>query len=534
LSALTHHERKIIHLDSPPQMSLLQNIVSNALVGTEREPAVLPQGPDQLGTLLSQLDSNQREATLLGAGGIISLYDRIGRTPTQAEPNTILPCDAEESSYCSARSGDHIRMMLSGQHAEVVEEWLAAAAHARKIVWPELLPGLLQLGHKQAEFREAILPLLGKRGRWLAAQNPDWGFVAGDAEDETIWQTGNRAARTVFLQRTRARNPEHARELLVSTWPQEPAEERFAFIALLLTGLNFADEPFLESALDDRRKEVRVTAARLLALIPNSRLSQRMLARAGTLLKFVPGETGSLLKLKGKKKPVLEVVLPASCDAAMKRDGIGANTIPQGKGEKAGWLVQIISAVRPAYWCENWGTNPVDILAAADKTEWKKELFEGWVYAAVQHGDAVWAEALLGWWGDTQHAQWVEALVGVLPAGRREAFILKAFAEVKKPVFGNVPFLMSLKACTHAWSADFSRAILKELRQACASKKEALDWQLRPLLKDFARFMNPALAKEAESGWPTDVETWESSAETVNQLIALLQFRHGMLEELKK
>jgi hypothetical protein len=514
-------------------MSLPQDILSTALVGTERQPVALPSGQDALGKLLSQLDANQREAGLLGAAGVISIYERVGRLPAQAGTTPSPASAAEEAPYCTALAGDHLHMMLGGQNAEVLDEWLAAAAKAGKIAWPELLPKLLELGRGKVEFREAILPLLGKRGRWLATQNPDWGYVAGDAEDESIWQTGNRAARVLLLQRVRACNPERARELLLSTWTQEPAEERSAFIPLLRAGLSSTDEPFLETALDDRRKEVREQAARLLAKLPGSRLSQRMVERGKALLKFTPAEAGSALKLKGKKKTRLEVTLPAACDAAMKRDGIESSARP-GKGEKGWWLTQIISSVRPAFWCEAWATTPAEIFLAAGGTEWEKELLEGWTLAAVHHSDASWAETLLGDSVDVQNAELLAGLMGVLPPEKREALMVKLIAESKKPVFSNALLLTLLRGCAHPWSRNFTRTILNELRRACASGKEAFDWQVRSLLKEFACCMDPALAKEAETGWPADSKTWESSAESVNQMLGLLQFRHGMLEELKK
>jgi hypothetical protein len=514
-------------------MSLPQDILSTALVGTERQPVALPSGRDALGKLLSQHDPNQREASLLGAAGVISIYARVGRLPAQTGTVPPVASAAEESPHCSALAGDHLKMMLGGQNAEVLHEWLGAAARAGKITWPELLPSLLELGRSKPEFREAILPLLGKRGRWLATQNPVWGYVAGDGEDDSIWQTGNRAARVLLLQRVRAQNPEHARELLVATWAQEPAEERSAFIPLLRFGLSSADEPFLESALDDWRKEVREQAARLLARLPESRLNQRMMERAKALLKFTPTEAGSVLKLKGKRKPRLEITLPAACDTAMKRDGIESSARP-GKGEKGWWLTQIVSSVRPVFWCETWAKTPLEVLLAADGTEWKKELLEGWTQAAVHHGDAVWAESLLDVWEDGQNAQALEGLMGVLPPEKRETFIVKMIAESKKPVFSNMLLLTLLRGCSHTWSRNFTKAILNELRRACASGKESFDWQVRASLKEFACFMDPMLAKEAETGWPTDSKTWESSAETINQMLGLLQFRHGMLEELKK
>ena len=166
------------------------------------------------------------------------------------------------------------------------------------------------------------MPLLGERGRWLAAQNPEWSWVTGTSgEGDNVWETGDRAARLAYLRKVRETQPGRARELLISTWKVEPAEDRAAFIAVLETGLSQDDEAFLEAALDDKRKEVRRKAAALLARIPGSALVTRMTERTLPLLRFTSPESGGVMKLKKSKPAALEVTLPAECDKAMQRDG---------------------------------------------------------------------------------------------------------------------------------------------------------------------------------------------------------------------
>ena len=63
---------------------------------------------------------------------------------------------------------------------------------------------------------------------------------------------------------------------------------RREFIQALATGLNPADEPLLEIALDDRNGEVAPRAADLLARLPHSRLSRELTERALRLLRFQP------------------------------------------------------------------------------------------------------------------------------------------------------------------------------------------------------------------------------------------------------
>src|SRR5690348_15856749 len=95
------------------------------------------------------------------------------------------------------------------------------------------------------------------------------------------------------------------------------------FVAMLAFGLSLADEPFLERALDDRRKEVRQQAAGLLVRLPSSALAARMLDRARDLITL---GTSTILH-----RPRIDVTPPDEADVAMIRDGVNPKP-PAGSG----------------------------------------------------------------------------------------------------------------------------------------------------------------------------------------------------------
>ena len=163
--------------------------------------------------------------------------------------------------------------MLDGGFRAVLSEWLGLVADAGRLVPPARLPGLLAAASAGAALRPATVEVTGERGRWLGGLNPAWAWAAGGADpnDTETWTTGSSAARRLLLGRLRATDPAAARDLLQSTWATETPEDRAAFVAVLATGLSVDDEPFLEAALDDRRKEVRQNAAALLWRLPESR-----------------------------------------------------------------------------------------------------------------------------------------------------------------------------------------------------------------------------------------------------------------------
>lgn len=198
--------------------------------------------------------------------------------------------------------------------------------------------------------------VLGQCGAWLAAQNPDWTYALNTP---TMNRSGDGYARGAGgLAETTARTRSAARAGRAEFYVEEDApDERAAFIATLSIGLSLTDEPFLEAALDDRRKEVRQIAAQWLTQLPPSRLCQRMI-----------DSTIGLLSIKKQLlKTQLEVVLPEACDKAMVRDGLEVKP-PRGVGEKAWWLQQLLAATPLSTRTQRW---PIaTLIQAAAKSEW--------------------------------------------------------------------------------------------------------------------------------------------------------------------
>jgi hypothetical protein len=473
-----------------------------------------------LGHLLARLDGPEREQVLLRAAAAVSLYQRAGQLPEARGEPLPPPCERDEQPRCSPHAGQRLALMLQGQYQEVLPEWLAAVARAGQRVPENLLPDLLDLGRAQSDLRDAIGPVLGQRGRWLAAQNPDWDYGAtGDGDDETLWQTGRRAARRALLQRLRGQDPARARELLAATWAEETPEDRAAFLSTLQTGLSRADEPFLEEALDDRRKEVRRTAADLLARLPESGLSQRMLERVRPLLTLTAG-----------RKPRVEVALPEACDKAMIRDGIEPKP-PSRQGEKAWWLQQMLGAIPPATWSQASGQKPAEWIQAAGRGEWRALLLQGWADAAQRHGDADWIEALLTELLKQREAVDLPALFRALPPSRQEAFVLTVLRsnpslQPDQPAHGFLP------SCQHPWSEELSRAVLQSLVRHAAKKDFKNPWVWPSFLKDLACYLSPALVSEAVSHLSEAARAEAPWSGAIEEFLARLQFRYDMLKEI--
>jgi hypothetical protein len=267
-----------------------------------------------------------------------------------------------------------LEAILGGEFQAVLGEWLELA-RARGVRAPEeLLPALLAAGPG-----EETLAVVGERGRWLAGLDERLSWAA---HDEDVWRTGTLEARSIWLSEQRSHDPAAARAALEETWETEDPEARATFVERLAVGLSPDDEPFLEHALDDRRREVRRVAAALLAQLPDSALAGRMRERARPLL-----------HVSGGRRPRIEVQLPDEPDAVALRDGIVVKA-PQGFGQRAWWLRQIVGAAPLALWEQELGRTPAELVKLRVADNLAADVHWAWASAAVRQENPEWAAAV--------------------------------------------------------------------------------------------------------------------------------------------
>ncbi|HWQ35077.1 MAG TPA: DUF5691 domain-containing protein [Blastocatellia bacterium] len=502
-------------------MNFRDAILKTAVTGTGRQPLALPAANGPLGEALAQLNGDDREAGLLGAAAVTTMYERAGRLPVTTMQTAPEPCATDDLPRCNRNATQRLLLMLRGEHKELLPEWLAAVASVRQRVSEELLPPLLDEGKAHRELREAISSVVGRRGAWLAAQNPEWDYVTGTI-DESAWHTGSRTARFALLQSLRATAPARAREMVAATWNEDGPDERAAFISAFATGLSLDDESFLESALDDRRKEVRKAAAELLARLPASALSQRMIARVQPLL---------ALKRKRLGKNSFELTLPEACDKAMTRDGIEPKPPQhQGIGEKAWWLQQMISVAPPHIWCQQFNESPAALVQAAHG-EWRNLLLSAWANAAALHRDTDWLEALLAAAIKQPAGFQPTQLFTGLTAPQQER-LLKHLLQLSGGL-GDLTFTCLLSAGPQIWSEELSRTVINALMKLISSRNTWFThWSYQlPIL---APHIHPSLAVEATAMFAAALGPDFDMNPAIRNFLDVLQFRHDLLREISE
>jgi hypothetical protein len=453
----------------------------------------------------------------------------------------------------AARAGDLLALDSTGRDAapvrdmagrlELLAEWLAAAQAAGRRLPAELVPAVLDAGRRHVGLRPYLATVAGPLAGWLAGQRRDWSYAsparpaggpptatepaaepaderepAEEGEAAEVWQLGTTGQRAGYLRRLRQRAPDRARELLAAGWDAEPPEDRMELLGTFAVGLSDADEPLLELALDDRRKQVRDLAADLLGRLPGSGYARRMADRAAACVHLGPGR--------------IEITPPDACDRAMRRDGIAPKP-PAGTGARAWWLEEILARTPLRVWPE-----PAALLGRAMSDEWVVPVRRGLARAAAGQRDGEWAAALadpltadVAVHGHPEDRLLLEALYDVLPARelaeRAAAVLRRGLADARAVGIEHV-----LALCPGPWPPAVAEAVFGALGEQVGSR--GAGWRAAGLCELAALRLPADLAPRARALAERlrAVRSNDPGVAVVERLATTLRFRHDMYEEL--
>jgi hypothetical protein len=495
-----------------------QELVTGALLGTERRPAGVPGATGALGAVLAGIDAGDQEGALLGAAAAWAVARRAGYRPAADDQPLDEPCPPDTARLVRPAAAARLATLLDPAEPAALRallpEWLRVAAGAGLRPPAELLPDLLDRAITDPHLRPALLPVLGERGRWLAARNRDWSWAVAPAEAdvERVFATGDRDAREAVLTRLRESDPGRARELLAGSWRGDPAAVRNELLATFSTGLSMADEGFLEDALDDRSAPVRATAARILAALPGSRHGERMAVRA----------KGRLI-VAGRLRKRLEAAPALPPSPALIRDGVEPD--PHQTWEApAWWLSRQVGLTPLAAWEADTGLGPADLIRLAKAGDDERALLTGWATAARRQHDRRWIEALFdaGVW-ELSDALDPEVAAAILPA-RVRALTTASLTRTDE--------LATLRRIFAPLAAPWPRDLGLEFLRVLAGVGAGEGRDAHTVIGHLLTRLDPDLAAEAAGLLleRCDPDDWRTRP--VREAAALMTFRRRMHEEL--
>ncbi len=559
----------------------LSELARAALLGAERESVPEPMADSLLAPFWAQLGDVAPEYQLLSMAGVSKLYQQAGTMPARAaarpypaaaeEHNNAEPADEEDpldpssaadsepksrdeltSRRCSMAAGEVLVTLMDGTHKTLLPEYLRMMAAANLTIPAEYLPNVLSYGAGQYALRDVVQSVSGHNGQKLAAQNPRWLYAS---PIQISWEAARRrwkalrtgAARQGFLRQLRSHDPEFALRLLQSVWKSEQPSSRVALMRALEVRLSMDDEPFLETALDDRNNAVRKKASDLLTTMPESRLCQRMARNTESLLEWVSAQSengenendknegnaneGDANEQNAKKRNAsITVHFPDELSPEMQRDGVLKRTIKDDSRRRRMELLDMVTAVPLNVWTERWQVTPDEIVQAVQQSRWPRTLTQALVQAAERQQNHVWVDALL------EHAEFklpAIKLIGLLTPAKFDALIerIDVGVDADNPLNKSHPLVTAVRRWVPPWSESLSKRWLDHLESQMPFDEENVnvDSLVRTATKQFVRCCAPSLIDEAidrlEALKKSCPKSW---GPTVEQSLATVKMRRKM------
>jgi Family of unknown function (DUF5691) len=495
----------------------LNQLANTALLGTQRSSLSSLAATSPVKGVLEKLKDMPAESKLLNLAGTLSLYEQAGMTPSKLK-RVIDDLPSQDVPRCSAAATKLLTRMLEGQHSELLSEFLTALAKAGYRVPEETLPLLLDRAKNVYHLRAPLMAVLGETGKWLASQNPAWYFAALlTFESANVdWKSNVMLARQGIVKQARVHNPTLGLELIESTWKSESPIDRTWIIKVLQTNLSLADEPFLETALDDRSFTVRKIAAELLSTLSQSRLSKRMMTIAKTMFEVRDDEL---------------FIEFSEVTPQLMRDGVGRPLWSDAEKVLASQLNDIVGLLPLSFWTETFALMPDTIIRAMQASIWAEPLIGGLANAIERQANNEWALALFLIEGSNPQTMKV---LSVLRLETLEQFVKHLNEKLKDdPLWNDNRILKVLSRWLQPWSKSMCEIFLTRLELHLAQvEKKAPDITLESTLKTLARHCPQMfIAKATEK--LTNFSHYDAIRKGCIEPLLILDFRKQMLSKVK-
>lgn len=414
--------------------------------------------PATLGTFLTGTARGKGDETgALNDAALLAAMRRAGTIP--ARTDTVPASEAPADTLPPADAASEVLRRCLDESAALVQEWCEAAARAGRRVPDARLPEFLAYAARHPGLREAIGPVLGERGQWLARQNPDWAKLVALPEEIDLdeirrrWEEGTQAQRREVLGLLTQSDPALRRELIESSWKQEPAKNRVEFIEAFAEGVFPEDEEFLVRCLADRSMDVRYNAAIALSLLPESPTAAEIYGLAREFVRI-----GTEIKIN----------TPPVDDIRFDRYGIASIKGPARPDQKLARLNRLVGLVAPWRWEAN-GEPPLTLLGRMPTDSQGQAVRNGMAEAIRIHKDRGWAEALFHL---PSRDYGSEDLIALLPRVNQELLARKLW---DAPDQYSVYRFYRLALTDYPWSADFTRWFIETIAREAKEKKPRMN-----------------------------------------------------------
>ncbi|MES2921129.1 MAG: DUF5691 domain-containing protein [Verrucomicrobiota bacterium] len=347
-------------------------LIAAALLGSARMTALPPPPDPSLESTWQAIATENPAAAILQALALTRALHYSG-TRSQVIGDSESPCLPESRETLPGGAVDALMRLLNGEFPEALPEALRLALASGRVLPGRVLPELLTAATRNHALRPAIPLLVGERGLWIARRHRKFSWLLeGAVVPDDAWDGSHPALRIAWLRQTRATDPSRAAAAISAQWPGEDASMRESILRVVAESPQPCDEAWLQAlALKDRRQDIRELAAAALSTLADAGFRSRAIARVRERVKIE----------RRLLKRVIAVKPPDSFDPAWEVDGIKEKP-PQGTGEKAWWLRQMIALVPLEDWPEMLGVKESELFTLAIDPDWQEPLLLGWIDSA--------------------------------------------------------------------------------------------------------------------------------------------------------
>ena len=526
----------------------LEQLSATALMGTARAHPQSPTHPSGDNTPIIEEKLLKQVANVSLQHQVATLAPKIKNPELGHTGHTQ---DSTDLPYCSPQAVRRLRLMLEGKHTELLAEYLKLI-QANKQRIPEIYaPNLLYRAHRQSALRPLIIPTFGSIAVKLAKSNPQWAFASLELDNwsnsekngsqphgpnskwnsahwnslKDYWNSERSTNRRHLLSQLRSKAPDVALNLLESTWSKETPSSKTWYLRSMLENLSMADEPFLETALDDRQHTVRKKAAETLTHLPESRLCQRMTKSAGDIIR----------KGGNSAESGLELHYP-TVNTAMIRDGIPQRWDKDTEKAKLSQMTEMISSIPLTHWEVKLELTPAEIVEHTRHSgDYTDALIRGFSVASFRQANQTWAKALLEGMPPSLHTT---KLVNYLSP---EDFlkVLDKWEDKELLLDKSNPKLKLLQRWNQKWSVALTQSVLEHIKPVPdlidqSKPPPALVRQILKATSTLAPVSNSELLNEINhclNNFKQLSPAWKNLCTTVEET---LNFRQEMYQEIKQ
>lgn len=467
---------------------------------------------------------------LLRQAAVEGVRARAGFDPA-SHVRAIATCPEDERPVVNPACSATLRRVLGDHNVRLVEEWSSLAVQHGQRAPEVLVPQMLEIWVKSSGISMAVWQAMGASAVWLQSLNPAWqkrvGISALPEDLDALWENGRFAERLALLSSVREYEPKLTDRLLRATWSQDSADHRRKFIAQMNTNLSMDDEPLLEWALDDRSKQVREEAAKLLASLRGSQYAARMIDRAAAMFTLEKVKTGLLRRTS----EVVTIEPPKTWDVAWERDGLEEKP-PVSFGIRAWWMVQVISRTQLDALTERLGLTPQQMIDAAARSEYAENLMNMFVSAAALLRSEAWSELLI------RHAilkdvrpivNVVTLLLTSLPAAKFESMILELLRAERLSAESWITILF---AADRHLSEPLTIAAISALAEA-RKLQSGNEWAMMPYMDRLALLAYPSESTLSAVEGFVSASFSDKPPPSVVRCVDVLRLRVGMHKEFE-